>query len=65
MEEVFWPSKVGGVNDLGRWLLKACASWGILLVVSLGSLLLLASLAGSASDILAAIVLVLRLLELK
>ena len=46
-------------------LLKGCAFWDILLVVSLGGLLLLVSLAGSASDILAATVLALRLLELK
>ena len=51
MEEGFWPSKVG-VNDLVRRLLKGCAFWDILLVVSLSGLLLLVSLAGFASDIL-------------
>ena len=40
-----------------------CASWGILLVVSLGGLLLLVSLAGSVSDILATTVLALGLLD--
>ena len=53
MEEGFWPSKVG-VNDLVRQLLKGYAFWDILLV----------SLAGSTSDILAATVLALGLLEL-
>ena len=48
-----------------RRLLKGCASWGILQVVSLGGLLLLASLTGSASDTLAATVLALGRLELK
>ena len=48
-----------------RRLLKGCASWGILLVVSHGGLLPLVSLAGSASDILAATVLALGLLVLK
>ena len=48
-----------------RRLLKGCASWGILLVVSLGGLLLLVSLAGSASDTLAATVLAIGPLELK
>ena len=42
-----------------------CASWGILLVVSLSGLLLLVSLAGSASDSLAATILALGLLVLK
>ena len=56
---------MGWVIDLVRRLLKDCASWGILLVVSLGGLLLLVGLAGSASDILAATVLALGLLELK
>ena len=48
-----------------RRLLKGCAAWDILVVLSLGGLLLLLSLAGSASDILAATVLALGLLELK
>ena len=55
LEEEFWPSKVGWVNTLVRRLLKGCAFWDILLV----------SLAGSTSDILAATVLALGLLELK
>ena len=41
------------------------ASWGILWVVSLAGLLLLVSLAGSASDILSTTVLALGLLVLK
>ena len=57
--------KVGWVNDLGRRLLKGCAFWDILLVVSPSGLLLLVSLAGSASDIPAATVLALGLVELK
>ena len=65
LAEGVWTSKVGWVNDLVRRLLKSCASWDILLVVSFSGLLLLVSLAGSASDILAATVLALRLLELK
>ena len=65
LEEGFWPSKVGWVNNLVRRLLKACALWDILLVVSLSGLLLLVSLAGSTSDILAATVLALGLLKLK
>ena len=49
----------------GEKMLKGCAFWDILLVVSLSGLILLVSLAGSASDILAATVLALELLELK
>ena len=48
-----------------RRLLKACAFWDILLVISLSGLLLLVSLAVSSSNILAATVLALGLLELK
>ena len=48
-----------------RRLLKGCAFCDTLLVVSLSGLLLLMSLAGSASNILAATVVALRLLELK
>ena len=65
MEEGCWPSKMRWVNDLVRRLLEGCASWGILLVVSLSGLLLLVSLAGSASGILAATVFALGLLVLK
>ena len=65
LEEEFWPSKVGWANNLVRRLLKGCAFWDILLVVSLSGLLLLVSFAGSTSDILAATVLALGLLELK
>ena len=56
---------MGWVNNLVRRLLKDCAFWDILLVVSLSGFLLLVSLAGSTSNILAATVLALRLLELK
>ena len=48
-----------------RRLLKGCAFWDILLVVSPSGLLLLVSLAGSASEILAATVSPIGLLELK
>ena len=61
----FGPVKWDKENDLVRRLLKGCAFWDILLVVSLSGLLLLVSLAGSASDILATAVLALGLLELK
>ena len=66
LEEGFWPSKVEWVNNLVRRLLKACAFWDTLLVVSLSGLLLLVNLAGSTSDIkVSATVLALGLLELK
>ena len=56
---------MGWVNDLVRRLLKGCAAWDILVVLSLGGSLILVSLAGSASKILAATVLALGLLEPK